>query len=111
MSGLIIPGGNGVNPALEVAKAPIGGMDTEYFVKPGVGPQINITPGQEMLALDAAAKAACQALLVVNALVRECVALRGTIEEGEKGRLLLQKRVEVLEAKSAIADAARVVTK
>ena len=111
MSGLIIPGGNGANPALEVAKAPIGGMDTEYFVKPGVGPQINITPGQEMLALDAAAKTACQAMLMINALVRECVALREKIEEVEKERLKDKTQIDVLLAKAAIADAARAVTK
>ena len=83
MSGIIIPGGNGigVNPVLEQAKAEIGGHLVEYFVKPGAGRQITLQQGREMEAL-----IACTQLLTLNgvsvdALVREAIIQRDAAVE------------------------------
>ena len=82
MSGIIIPGGNGigVNPALEQAKTEIGGLSVEYFVKPGAGNIIQVNP-LESGAVKACAEFVTKYGLLLNALIREAITQRDAAVE------------------------------
>lgn len=91
-SGIILPGGgNGVaNPALETMKAPIGGVEVEFFKKPGVGAQVEVPDPSNVtlsaaparrVALSQVAALCSQSSMVIQALLREAVSLREEIEE------------------------------
>lgn len=99
MTDLILPGGNGVNPAVETANAEIGGQEVEYLVQPGRGIGITVSPGQEMFALQACAQMISQYSILINALVREAIKQQETVAEIEAEATRDKALLGVLSAK------------
>jgi hypothetical protein len=98
MSGLIIPGGNGlsINPAAETAKDTIGDQEVEYLVKPGAGVMIQVSPGQEMGALVACAQLVSQFSVINSALIREVIAQRDAATKAQTEAAELVTKLEAL---------------